>query len=291
MATTPLVVVVGPTASGKTTTAIEIAKKHNGEVICADSRTIYIGMDIATAKPTKKEMQGVVHWGLDLVTPDEQFSVADFKDYASKKIADIRRRGKLPILVGGTGLYIDSVIFDYQFGSPVDMQKREQLEIMTIDDLYEYCNKNNILLPENSKNKRYVIRAIETADQTKKRRLTPLENTIIVGITTDKLILRQKIDDRIHNMFDAGVVEETQHLVQQYDWKSQAMTSNIYSIVHKYLDGELTLQQAHDSASTADWRLAKRQLTWLKRNSFVHWLPLKEVNTYITDALANSHEA
>ena len=116
----PLVVIVGPTASGKTGLAIELAEKYNGEIICADSRTIYRGMDIGTAKPTLKERQGVVHWGLDLVEPGEAFSAADFKAYADDKIANIRSREKVPFLVGGTGLYIDAVIFNYQFGTTAD---------------------------------------------------------------------------------------------------------------------------------------------------------------------------
>lgn len=111
----PLIVIVGPTASGKTSVAIELAKRLDGEIICADSRTVYKGMDIGTAKPTAEERAIVPHWGLDLVGPNERFTAADFKDYAVQKIAEIRARGHIPFIVGGTGLYIDSVVFDFDF--------------------------------------------------------------------------------------------------------------------------------------------------------------------------------
>ena len=131
----PLVVIVGPTASGKTSLAIEIATKFNGEIICADSRSIYKYMDIGTAKPTLFERNQAVHWGLDLIEPGEYFSAADFKDYAMKKIEEIRSRGKLPVLVGGTGLYVDAVIFDYKFGPKANESLRQELQHKTLDEL------------------------------------------------------------------------------------------------------------------------------------------------------------
>ena len=116
----PLIVIIGPTASGKTSLVIQLAKKYRGEIICADSRTVYCGMNIGTAKPSLGEQQGVSHWGLDLVDPGDSFSVSQFKDYACQKIKEIRSRGNIPFLVGGTGLYIDSVIFDFQFGNSME---------------------------------------------------------------------------------------------------------------------------------------------------------------------------
>jgi tRNA dimethylallyltransferase len=116
----PLIVIVGPTASGKTSLAIDIAKQFGGEIICADSRTVYIGMDIGTAKPSRAEQAMVPHWALDLVEPGQRFTAADFKEYANKKIAEIRSRGNIPMIVGGTGLYVDGVIFDYKFGDDVE---------------------------------------------------------------------------------------------------------------------------------------------------------------------------
>ena len=139
----PLVVIAGPTASGKTALAIELAEKFGGEIICADSRTIYKYMDIGTAKPSAEDRARVPHHGIDLVEPGEDFSAADFKFYALGMIADIRARGKVPFLVGGTGLYIDAVVYDYQFGPKADPVQREILESMTLEQLHDYCYKNN----------------------------------------------------------------------------------------------------------------------------------------------------
>lgn len=282
----PLVVITGPTASGKTSAAIELAEEVGGEIISADSRSLYKYMDIGTAKPTPQERARVPHWGLDLVEPGEYFSAADFKEYANTKIAEIRERGHIPFLVGGTGLYIDAVVFDYQFGPPPDENKRAELEGLTVQQLQEYCVKNNIELPENNQNKRYLIRAIEQKSINNKRRSQPLPYTIYVGITTDRQILKERIARRIEQLFDDGVVNEAILLGKKYGWDSEAMTGNIYPIIRRYLAKELTLEQAKEQSITVDWRLAKRQLTWLKRNAHIHWLPLTEVKSYVFGLLA-----
>ena len=286
----PLIVIVGPTASGKSGVAIELAEQYNGEIICADSRTIFKGMDIGTAKPSKQDQARVPHWGLDIATPGEPFSAADFKKYAVQKIAEIRARGHVPFLVGGTGLYIDGVVFDYEFGLPANLEKRVELEQMTIKDLHKYCIQNNIPIPENDQNKRYVIRAIEQKGISSKRSDTPINNCIIVGITTDSEQLRERIHYRIEQLFDDGVVEEAKMLGDTYGWESEAMTGNIYRFARAYVNNELTKDEFISRSSTADWQLAKRQLTWLKRNKFIAWRPLDEVadevKNYITRTLA-----
>ena len=282
-----MIVVVGPTASGKTSLSIDIAKEFNGEVISADSRAIYRGMDIGTAKPDMEERQGIPHWGFDLVEPDERFTAADFKQYAFQKIKEIRDRGRLPILVGGTGLYVDAVLFDYQFGPPPDPRQRLKLESMTLEELYYYCNKNNIKLPENVKNKRYVIRAIEQKSINVNRRQSPIDNTIIVGIATDKKELRTKIEERTEHIFEDGVVEEATLLGKKYGWNHESMTGNIYPLVRQYLEGGLSENDMKEKFTTLDWRLAKRQITWLKRNPFIRWGSIAEVKHYIRRLLAN----
>ena len=283
----PLVVVVGPTASGKTALAIKFAKEFAGEIICADSRTIYKGMNIGTAKPTKEEQGGIPHWGLDLVEPGERFTVADFKRYALKKLEEIRGRGHTPFIVGGSGLYVDAVIFDYEFGAPGDEERRTELQNMSLAELHEYCRKNNIPLPENEQNKRYVIRAIEQKNISTKRRAEPLVNTVIVGIATNREVLRNRIEKRAEQIFEDGVVEEAITLGKKYGWENEAMTGNIYPLVHSYLEGDMTLAEIEDKFTTLDWRLAKRQLTWLKRNSYIYWGDAIELHTYITEKLAN----
>jgi len=281
----PLIVIVGPTASGKSGVAIELAEQYGGEIIAADSRTIYKGMDIGTAKPNRADQARVPHWGLDIITPDQPFSVADFKAYAVQKIAEIRARGHVPILVGGTGLYVDSVVFDYEFGPAADLQKRAELEKMTLQELQNYCIEHNISLPQNTQNKRYVIRAIEQKGISTKRSESPIENTIIVGIATDREQLRKRIQERSEQLFDDGVVLEAKMLGEKYGWDNEAMTGNIYRLAHAYLDTLITAGELKFRNETADWQLAKRQLTWLKRNEFITWLPLDKVKNYIAELL------
>lgn len=282
----PLVVIVGPTGSGKTGLAIKIAEEVKGEIICADSRTVYKYMDIGTAKPTSEEQAQVPHWGLDLVEPGEKFTVADFKKYANKKIEEIRGRGHLPFLVGGSGLYIDSVIFDYQFGSEANEETRQALQDMTLDELYKYCEHNNIILPENYKNKRYVIRAIEQKGVSAKRKSEPDPSAIIVGIATDPNTLLDRLRARTEQLFQNGVVEEATILGKKYGWEGEAMTGNIYRLANLYLSGELDETSFKEKNTTSDRRLSKRQLTWFRRNPFIKWLSLLEAESYLRTLLA-----
>lgn len=286
METKPLIVITGPTASGKTSLAIELAEEFGGEIICADSRTIYKYMDIGTAKPTVDEQARVPHWGIDLAEPGERFTVVDFKDYAEQKIAEIRDRGNIPFLVGGTGLYIDAIIFDYQFGAQANQELRTNLERLTIEELHKYCEENNVMLPENKFNKRYVIRAIEQRTINTKRRKAPIKESIIVGIATERDVLRTRIAGRAEQIFENGVVDEAIKLGKKYGWDSEAMTGNIYPLLRLYLSNELTLSEIKDKFTTSDWQLAKRQLTWLRRNKYVKRLSLTEARTYLRSVLA-----
>lgn len=287
MESKPLIVIVGPTASGKTALSIELAERYGGEIICADSRTVYKGMDIGTAKPTQEERGKVQHWGLDLVEPGERYTAAKFKHYATEKIVEIRNRGHVPFIVGGSGLYIDGVVFDYQFGPEANERLRHSLEAMTIGELHEYCHKNNISLPENSSNKRYVIRAIEQKSINTKRQSKPIHNCNIVGITTNTDELRSRIETRAEHIFADGVVNEAKVLGTKYGWDSEAMTGNIYPLIHLYLEGHLTKMQLRQQFITLDWHLAKRQLTWLKRNPHIRWLNVSEAERYLSSLLAS----
>ena len=280
----PLIVIVGPTASGKSSVAMQIATQYGGEIICADSRTIYKGMDIGTAKPSRQDQQEVPHWGLDLVEPGERFTAADFKQYAQHAIEDIRSRGKLPVLVGGTGLYVDGVIFDYRFVE-TDHELRKKLEGLSLEALKEYCANNNVSLPENENNRRYVIRAIEQKNVSGTRLSTPIDNSIIVGVTTERDVLRQRIEARAEQLFEIGMVEEAKMLGEKYGWNSEAMTGNIYKLVKQFVDGDFDEDELKRRNATADWQLAKRQMTWLKRNPFIHWVALDDAFSYIASRL------
>lgn len=242
---TPTLIILGPTGSGKTGISIEIAKALDGEIISADSRAIYKGMDIGTAKPSQKERQGIPHYGLDLVEPGERFTVADWKTYAEAKIKEIRARHKVPIIVGGTGLYIDSLIFDYHFKGP------------TGEKIGDY-------------------EQVSCADRTEIK-----GNYLIVGVKWGSQELRSRLHQRIDQMFSPALYKETKELVRQYGWGSQAMKSNIYEFAWRYLNGELSLDEAKQQCFYADWHLAKRQLTWFKRNPAINWLPLDKIYSFV----------
>jgi tRNA dimethylallyltransferase len=287
MATKPkLIAIVGPTASGKTSLALDIAERLNGEIICADSRTIYKGMDIGTAKPTLNEQSRVRHWGLDLVEPNESFSVADFQQYAYKAAADIQRRGKLALLVGGTGLYVDSVLYNFTFGPQANPSERERLEAMTIEQLTTYSVNNNIPLPENHKNKRHVIRAIERKSISGISKSTLPSEYRVVGIATSTYTLRTRIVQRTEHLFECGVEKEATLLGKKYGWNTEAMTGNIYPLLKLHLEGSLTLQEVKEKFTTADYQLAKRQMTWFRRNPDILWVRLTEAEKYIQSVLA-----
>jgi len=282
----PLIVIVGPTASGKTGVAIRLAKEFNGEIISADSRAIYKHMDIGTAKATVDEQCGIKHWGIDLVEPDESFTVADFQKYTNEIIDDIYRRGKLPIIVGGSGLYVDSVIFNYQFVDSHDEKLRAKLNKMTVEELIKYCEKHNITLPENYKNKRYLVRAIERKGNVSNNRKAIRNNCIVVGITTNKEELTERIKQRSDKMFDSDIESETKYLADRYSFDLESMKSNIYPIVWKMMNGEISRDEAKQLFITDDWHLAKKQITWFKRNPYIIWLPLKEIEQKISELLS-----
>ena len=245
------VVILGPTGSGKTGVSIQIAKTIDGEIISADSRAIYKGMDIGTAKPTSQEMEGIPHYGLDLVTPEERFTVADWKQYTEAKIADIKARGKVPIIAGGTGLYIDALIYDYHFRGPTGA-KIGDFEQKSCSDRTEV--KGNFLL---------------------------------IGIKWETEELRARLQKRIDQMFSPTLYKETRLLIERYGWGSGAMKSDIYEYAWKYLNGELTLGQAKEQCFYEDWHLAKRQITWFKRNKQIIWLRLEEIYPYVVKYIHN----
>lgn len=289
MKESPLIAIVGPTASGKTSLAIRVAKFCDGEIISADSRAVYRGLDIGTAKPALEEQLAIPHWGIDLVNPGERFTVADFKSYADEKIAEIRSRNKVPIIVGGTGLYVDAVLYDYKFtsySSRVDLRKKYEQKSLT--ELYNYCNKHNITLPENRKNKRYVVNAIMRNNEAPLKNSILHKNDIVVGITTDKEVLRNRIEQRAKTIVNKSTIAEAQNAAKKWGWNNEAMTGNIYPLVRQYLEGSITVDEMQDKFCTLDWRLAKRQLTWLKRNPEIVWRELDEAYSYIVRRLEES---
>jgi len=287
----PLIVVTGPTASGKTTLALELAEKWGGEIICADSRTVYKGMDLGTAKPSRGEQKKVCHWALDMVEPGERFTAADFQRIANHAIMDIRSRNKVPFLVGGTGLYIDAVVLNFVFGPDVDIDKRNKLESLTMEQLISLHTKQQIDLPENDKNRRHLIRNIEKYNISTSRNSTPDDTTFVFGIQTEKEVLRERIQVRANEIFAGKIVQETQQLIANYGKDNEGMTGNIYPLILRMMKGELSEEEAKEQFITKDWQLAKRQLTWLRRHDFVQWLALGDARSAIEAILQKHRDA
>lgn len=282
----PLIVIVGPTASGKTAFAHKLAKRLKTEIICADSRTIYKGMDVGTAKPDKICRSEVRYHLLDVVNPNDKFTVVDFKKRALDAIDLMWSKGKISIMVGGSGLYIDSVVFDYEFGARPDLKLREKLSSMSIEQLQEKCIKDNIAIPQNLKNKRHLIRAIESGGLNKQNR-EQRRNTIVVGISTTKDKLKERIEQRFEEMLKLGVIEETENLARQYGWNIEPMKANIYRHLKLFLDNQATIEEVKKEVVKADLSLAKKQQTWFKRNNSIAWESVDELEKIIYDFIKN----
>lgn len=268
---TPLIAIVGETASGKTALAIELAKRFNGEIICADSRTVYRGMNIGTAKPTIAEQDGIPHHLLDVVDPEDSFSVADFQLLAKQAIKDIASRGHIPFLVGGTGLYIDAILYDFTFRQAPDPQERQRLQSMTVQELQTEIIERGLSLPENIQNPRHLSRVLETNGSGPLHKALR-ENTLILGLTIEREVLKAKLIKRVDAMCEAGFVDEVRTLFAKYASDTPALLAPGYKAFKVYLDGDSSLKEAKEMFVRNDYQLAKRQRTWFKRNKSIHWV-------------------
>lgn len=246
--TPQLLVVVGPTASGKSDLAMRIAKILDGEIICADSRTVYKGLDIGTAKPSGNDRKEVTHHLLDVVDPDEPFTAADFKAMAEQAIDDIQGRSKLPIMVGGSGLYIDALLFNYAF-SDADA-------------------------PRDETNPRHLSKNVSRV-KSKMR-----GDAVVIGLNVPREMLKKRITDRIDGMLAEGLLEEVKFVQENYP-HSKALLAPGYKAFGQYLAGHITLAEAKALFIKNDYNLAKRQMTWFRRNKNIHWL--NNPNTYVED--------
>ena len=285
-----LVVIVGPTASGKTELSIEIAKKFNGEVISGDSMQVYKHMDIGTAKVTRDEMDGIPHHMIDILEPDESFSAYEFKKRAEACIEDIINRGKLPIIAGGTGLYIQSLLYNYAFEdetvSPEKMQivhaQLAELEQYNNEELHHYLASFDSESAENihPNNRKRVLRAIEYYLKTKKllsyrkkvQQFTENYDTLLIGIEMSRETLYFKINKRVDIMLGHGLFKEVQQLVEQGFETSQSMQAIGYKELVPVVKGNMKMDDAVEKLKQHSRQYAKRQLTWFKNKMNVHWL-------------------
>ncbi|MFA5004220.1 MAG: tRNA (adenosine(37)-N6)-dimethylallyltransferase MiaA [Candidatus Saccharimonadales bacterium] len=269
---TPLVVIVGETASGKSALAMDLARKFGGELICADSWTVYKDFNIGTAKSSLSEQKQVPHHLLDVANPNTGFSAAEFKRLALRAIGDITTRHKLPILVGGTGLYIDSVIFDYSFLPPSNPEMRNELNELSLGQVLDRAREYGLdTTGIDLRNKRRVIRLIENGGIRPTK--SPLrDQTLVLGVQVDREVLRRRIEKRVDVMLDTGLESEVSRLSKVYGWGVEPMKGIGYAEWQPYFAGDQTIAETRARIIKATLDLAKRQRTWFKRNKSIHWL-------------------
>lgn len=282
-----IICIAGPTASGKTALAVELAKELNGEVVSCDSMYVYKRMNIGTAKPTLEEMDGIVHHMIDIVEPDEDFSVSKYCDMASPIVNDIVARGKIAIIAGGTGLYMDSLIKGNDFAPVPATGVREQLEAKAAEVGFDaILAELRAIDPDSAdrlKDTRRVIRALEVYYETgitmtehnrRTQEIPPRYNPLWLGLDfTERSELYRRIDLRVSIMLEMGLIQEIQDLLASgIPEKCTAMQAIGYKEFVAALKGECTVEEAADQVRMFSRRYAKRQLTWLRRNPNIHWL-------------------
>ncbi len=293
MAKQPIIVVLGPTASGKTALAVELAKLYNGEVISADSMQIYKGMDILTAKPTEEEKQGIKHHLMDFLEPETDFSVADYVKLANIAVDDISRRGKIPILTGGTGLYINSLIDNIKFDDTTgDKEYRERLLAIANEKgnrylwerLLEVDEETALSVHENNISR--VIRALEVFEKTGERlsehkKSSRLEESrfepAMIGLTfSDRQMLYDRINKRVDAMIDDGLVNEAKEIYYSRNLNTAHQAIGYKELI-PYFSGQASLEDCIEKIKMETRRYAKRQLTWFRRDKRINWI---EVDKY-----------
>ena len=282
-----VIVICGPTASGKTSLSISLAKKINGEIVSCDSMQIYKEMDIGSAKPTVEEMQEIKHYLVDFVSPEKRYSVSEYKEDASKAIEEIINKGKTPIIVGGTGLYLNSLIYNIQYNEmEVDLNYRRELEKEAEEyGLEVLYNRAKEIDPEamekvSANDEKRITRVLEIYNATgrnkteleKKSRKEVPYNYLIFGINMERSILYDRINKRVDIMLEQGLIEEVKNLINKYSNMPTAMQGLGYKEVKEFLDGNISKEEMIEKIKMETRRYAKRQITWFKRIENIIWL-------------------
>ena len=284
-----VIVIVGPTASGKTALSIELAKQIKGEIVSCDSMQIYKDMNIGSAKPSLEEMQGIKHYMIDIVEPDKRFSVAEYKKQAEQAIEEILSKGKMPIVIGGTGLYADSLIYGIEYPEiEFDKNYRNELENIAnskegLSNLYEKAKEIDSKAIEkiSPNDKKRILRILEIYHSTGKTK-TELEaesrkNEVkydyrVFAINMDRQILYNRINKRVEIMIENGLIEEVKNLLDKYKEFPTAMQGLGYKEVVEYLNGYLKKDEMIEKIKQETRRYAKRQLTWFRKNKNIVWI-------------------
>lgn len=271
--------IVGSTASGKSELAMRLAETLDGELICADSQTVRRGLNIGTAKPSAEDRLRIPHHLLDIIDPYERFSVADFQRLARKARADITGRGKIPIIVGGTGLYIDALYYNYSI-KPRDMELRQELEVKSVPQLQQIITDNSWEMPSNASNPRHLIGAIMRGGNNPAD-LQPSKGACIYGIAHDDEVLKSRIATRAEQMFAGGLVQEVQKLVRDFGRPPHRMDAIGYPIMLRYMDGDIDAEETMRLLARGDWQYARKQKAWFARNQNIVWLEQSSAYDYI----------
>ena len=276
-----LIVIVGPTGVGKTKLSIELAKKYNGEIINYDSTQVYKGLDIATAKVTDEEKEGIIHHLIDIKELDEMYTVYDFKKDATFLIEDIKKRGKTPILVGGTGLYITSLLYDYKMDEENIIQMDSD---KTNEELYEMVKKLDPNTTIHKNNRKRLIRYLSYYEVTgKKLNEKEISNNMVydafvIGLTTDRDILYDRINKRVDIMLQNGLEEEARSIYNKNIRSKAVMTPIGYKELFEYFDGLIAREEAIEKIKQRSRNYAKRQYTWFRNKMDVKWFDVNFKN-------------
>ena len=275
-----VIAIVGATASGKTAFSIELAKKINGEIISADSRLVYKGFDIGTAKPTKDEMQGIPHYMIDIVEPEFDYSAGLYQNQAKEKIYDIAKKGKTPVIVGGTGLYIDILLKNFELPAfEPDTKLRKTFENYSSEELFKILKSKDAegaeTIEKNDRKK--IIRAIEIINYTQKpladsRGIGECEFEVEwIGCNHPRDILYERINNRVDFMLKQGLIDETKSLIKKHGRLYNITNTIGYREITHYLDGEMSLEESIELLKQNTRKYAKRQLTWFRKNEDIKW--------------------
>lgn len=274
-----LIVIAGTNASGKSGLGVELAARYGGEVVSADSRQVFQGLDLGSGKITPEEMRGVPHHLIDVCQPGDFFSMADFQRLAYTAIDDILARGRLPFLVGGTGLYVDAVAQGYQLSDRApDLALRAHLETFTTPELYQMLLEKLPGTEIDPRNRNRVMRALErlAADDYHPGQRQPRYEVLKLGVFWDRETLKQRIDQRLTRRLEQGMVDEVQRLLDAGVSREFLMKLGLeYRYLTRYLDGELTYDQMVLELGNAIKKFAKRQVTWFKKDPSIHWLDMR----------------
>ena len=288
---------------GKTALSIELAKKINGEIISADSMQIYKDMDIGTAKPDKEEMQGIKHYLLDCISPDVRYSVAEYKQDATNAIEEILEKGKTPIIVGGTGLYVDTLIYGIEYNDiKIDEKYREELEKMAeeqgLQTLYEMAldiDKEAMekISPNDKKRIMRVLEIYKATGKTKtQQEIESRKNGVkydykVFALNMDREVLYNRINLRVDIMIENGLIEEVKKLKEKYNKFPTAMQGLGYKEVVDYLENRITKEEMIEKIKMETRRYAKRQLTWFRKNKETIWLDATKEKDYNVSQIVN----